>query len=148
IVFAGTAANALYTALSTRFLYRYHPLVYSTWTMTLGTPALVLLSVPALAAQPWHRVTPLAWTGLVYSAVFAIGVAYFIWNLGLQRIGSVRTVIYGNLSPFVGVAFSAVLLGDRVGVPHILGALLVVGGVLVARLPQSSRPRGSARPGR
>src|SRR5690606_9386663 len=83
IVFAGTAANALYTALSTRFLYRYHPLVYSTWTMTLGTPALVLLSVPALAAQPWHRVTPLAWTGLVYSAVFAIGVAYFIWNLGL-----------------------------------------------------------------
>lgn len=142
IVFIGTAANALYTALSTRFLYRYHPLVYSTWTMTLGTPVLVLFSAPALASQPWDRVTPLAWTGLIYSAVFAIGVAYFIWNLGLKRIGSVRTVIYGNLSPFVGVAFSAVLLGDPIGVPHVVGALLVVGGVLVARLPLPSRQRG------
>ncbi|HEX6988164.1 MAG TPA: DMT family transporter, partial [Bacillota bacterium] len=135
MVFVGTIANALYTVLSTRFLRRYHPLVYSTWTMTLGTPALVLFSVPALAAQPWERVTPLAWTGLIYSAVFAIGVAYFIVNFALQRIGSVRTVLYGNVVPFVGVAFSALLLGDRIGVHHLLGALLVVAGVLVARLP-------------
>src|SRR5690606_9548200 len=114
MIFLGNSATAVYTLLSTRYLRRYPPLVYSTWTMTLGTPVLLLVSAPALAAQDWSAVAPRAWLAIVYSAVFALGVGYAVWNLALQRIGSVRTVIYNNVSPLLGVLFSTLLPGG----PH------------------------------
>ncbi|MFO7246851.1 MAG: DMT family transporter, partial [Bacillota bacterium] len=138
MIFLGNSATAVYTLLSTRYLRRYPPLVYSTWTMTLGTPVLLLVSAPALAAQDWSAVAPRAWLAIVYSAVFALGVGYAVWNLALQRIGSVRTVIYNNVSPLLGVLFSALLLGDPIGARYLLGTLLVVGGVLLASLPGSA----------
>ena len=146
MIFTGTLMVAVYTALSTRYLRRYHPLAYSAWTMTLGTPLLAIFSVPALIRQPWREVTAVGWGGLIYSAVFAIGVAYYIYNDGLKRIGSVRTVLYGNLAPFVGVAASALILGDQVSAVHVAGAALVVGGVLVARLPVRTHGGGAAAP--
>ena len=53
-----------------------------------------------------------AWGGLVFSATFAIGLAYLIWYRGVERIGNTRTAIFSNLTPIVALAASAVLLRE------------------------------------
>ncbi|MBO8164781.1 MAG: DMT family transporter [Brevibacillus sp.] len=132
IVCAGLVMG-LYTALSKRWLSGYTPLEFSTYTMTLGTIPLLLVSTPALIQQDWSAITIVGWGGLLFSGVFAIAICYVIWNWGLQKIGSTRTSMYGNLPPAFALLSGAIWLGEAVTLPQIAGALLIITGVLVAR---------------
>jgi drug/metabolite transporter (DMT)-like permease len=79
-----------------------------------------------------------AWAGLVYSAVFAIVVAYVIWNMGVQRIGGARTALYANLIPVVGAAAAAVFLNEPLTVLKVTGAAIIFAGLHLARTARAS----------
>ena len=59
-----------------------------------------------MAADPRGRlvtVSPRTWIKLVYSALFAICIAYTIWYAAVREIGSARTSVYSNLLPIVAM---------------------------------------------
>jgi len=103
------------------------------WTLWVGAVGLALLGSPALAHQDWGQVTPLGWAALVFSGLFAIGLAYLIWYRGVERIGNTRTAIFGNLTPVVAMIAAAVLLHEQPSRWALLGAALTLGGVMIVR---------------
>jgi drug/metabolite transporter (DMT)-like permease len=52
----------------------------------------------------------------------------------VQRIGSARTAVYSNLTPIVAMIVAAVWLGERITRTQLLGAVLILSGIAVARL--------------
>jgi drug/metabolite transporter (DMT)-like permease len=124
---------ASYTVFSRPFLTRMSPLRLTAVTLLLGVPPLVLISLPELLAQPWDRVTPGAWAGLGFSAVFAIALGYVVWYRSVQRVGGARTAVYSNLIPIVALAAAWLLLGERLSLLQIAGAAVVLAGVWIAR---------------
>ena len=54
------------------------------------------------------------WLSIVYSSIFALGVAYTIWYAGVRQIGSARTSVYSNLIPIVAMATAVVFLGEPI----------------------------------
>ncbi|HZG44515.1 MAG TPA: DMT family transporter, partial [Longimicrobium sp.] len=74
-----------------------------------------------------------AWGGLVFSAVFAIGLAYLVWYRGVERIGTTRTAIFANLTPVVALMAGAVLLDERPSALALVGAALTLAGVMIVR---------------
>ena len=72
---------------------------------------------------PWLRCfTSNTVLGVLYSATFAIVVAYIIWNLGIQRIGGARTAFYSNLTPVIATLLATIFLGETLTVLKVVGA--------------------------
>jgi len=130
---------AAYTLSSQPLLRVYSPLKLTTLSMLVTAPALVLLAIPELLTLPWSEVTPGAWAGLAYSAVFSIALAYLLWNVSVQRLGGTRTAIYSNLTPIISLVAAWLALGERLGLLQLAGVLIVLVGVGLARV-QPRRP--------
>jgi drug/metabolite transporter (DMT)-like permease len=124
---------AAYTLGGKPLLGRYSPLKLNALTMIPGTLLLALISTPALAGQNWGAVTAGAWGAWAYSTIFAVVVAYVLWYTSVQRVGGARTAIYSNLTPVVATVVSWLLMGERLAPLQILGAGVVITGILLAR---------------
>lgn len=111
------------------------PLAITTWTMVTGAPGLVLMSIPQLLTLDWAGVSGPAWGGLAYSSLFALVVAYVLWNNSVRVAGSTRTAIYGCAIPLCAALFAWPLLGEQPTWFHAAGAALIVAGVLLTRRP-------------
>jgi drug/metabolite transporter (DMT)-like permease len=75
---------------------------------------------------------------MLFSATFAIGLAYLIWYRGVERIGNTRTAIYSNLTPVVALLAGAVLLNERPSALALAGAALTLAGVMIVRTDPGS----------
>ena len=124
---------AVYTVGARPLVQRYGSVRPTAWTLWVGAAGLTAAGAPALARQDWAGVSTPAWGGLLFSALFAIGLAYLIWYRGVERIGNTRTAIFSNLTPVVALATSAVWLGERPSPLSLLGAALTLGGVMWVR---------------
>lgn len=140
ILVCAAAAWAGYTVSARSMVRKYGSVRTTAWTMWTGAVGLVLLGSPALAHQDWDRVTVEGWGALLFSAVFAIGLAYLIWYRGVERIGNTRTAIFGNLTPVVAMIAAAVLLHETPSEWALVGAVLTLGGVMIVRSDPGHAP--------
>jgi drug/metabolite transporter (DMT)-like permease len=102
-------------------------------TMLTGAPGLALVGLPDLGQVKWAHLPGIVWFSLVYSSVFAIVVAYVLYNHNVKRIGGVRTAIYGCAIPLLATLIAWPVLGERPTWWHAVGAVLIVAGVLLSR---------------
>jgi len=142
ILVAAAVAWALYTVGSREMVRTYGSVRTTAWTMWVGTAALIPLGIPEIARLDWAGLDWRAWGGLLFSAVFAIGLAYLVWYRGVERLGNTRTSIFSNLTPVVAMIAAAVLLNERPSPWALLGAALTLTGVMIVR----SDPGHAARP--
>ena len=130
---------AAYTVGARPLVQRYGALRSTAWTMWVGALGLLVAGAPSLAAQDWGAVDARAWGGLLFSAFFAIGLAYLIWYRGVEKIGNTRTAIFSNLTPVVAMAAAAVLLRETPSASALLGGALTITGVMIVRSDPGQR---------
>jgi drug/metabolite transporter (DMT)-like permease len=128
-----------YTLAGRELLLRHSPLLVTGLSMTIGTAIYVLWAQPALAATSWSQLPPFVWTGIVVSALLALNLGYVIWYVGVQRLGSARTSVYSNLVPVAALLTASLWLGESIGGVKLVGAALVIGGLVITRLRVPSR---------
>ena len=126
---------AAYTVGMQDLTRKYGALAVTSWTLWVGTIVLVALGGTSLWATDFGTISRVGWFGVVYSGVLAIAVAYLIWNHGLEHIGGPRTAAFSNLVPVVALITAAVWLGEDPGPTQIGGAVIIIGGVWIARVP-------------
>lgn len=124
---------AIYTLGAKPLIARYGPIRTTAWTLWVGSIGLFLAGVPSLIAQDWSDVGAAAWGGVLFSSVLSIGVAYLLWYRGVQKLGGARTAIFSNLTPVVALAAGAVWLGETLTVYSLVGAAMVLCGILLVR---------------
>lgn len=69
-----------------------------------------------------------AWAFILFSGVMATALSNLVWNGAIARIGVARTAVFLYWVPVFGVAFAALLLGERLTLWHLFGFLAVMGG--------------------
>jgi drug/metabolite transporter (DMT)-like permease len=70
--------------------------------------------------------------GILYTALFASIAATVGFAYGLRRIGPTLTALFTHLVPVFGALLSVLLLGERLGLHHLAGFALILGGIAVA----------------
>jgi drug/metabolite transporter (DMT)-like permease len=117
------------------------PLRVTMVTTVAGAPGLILAGVPEMMGMDWSAVGWQGWSALAYATFLSLLVAYLIWNRSVKVVGPSRTVIYMCLTPLIAVATAAAFLGERPRPLQAVGAVLILGGVvLTTRGPVE--PRG------
>jgi drug/metabolite transporter (DMT)-like permease len=133
LMFGSVCCWAIYTLGTRPLMERHSPVAVTGLSMALGTLVYVPLVWPDIRAVEWSRVS--AWTlGLsIYSALFALCVAYTIWYVAVRQIGSARTSAYSNLIPVVAMTSAVLFLGEPLGWRKVIGAAAVLAGVALTR---------------
>ncbi|HNQ80721.1 MAG TPA: DMT family transporter [Candidatus Aminicenantes bacterium] len=133
MIFAGTILWSLNTVFSKEFLERLSPLKFTAITVGLGALAYFPFCAGAISRISWRSVSPAAWAGLGFSAVFSLVVGYLVWYVSVRRVGNVRTAVYSNLTPVFTALFALLILGEALRPRQIGGAAVILLGVFLAR---------------
>lgn len=144
MMMAAVGCWAFYTIGARPMMDRHSPVGVTALTMMFGTIVYVPAVSPHLARLPWSAISIGAWAKLIYSAIFALCVAYTIWYAAVRRIGSARTAIYSNLLPIIAMVTAYFWLHEPIGRVKLMGAAAVLCGVALTRLRQGYG--GQARP--
>lgn len=133
---------AVSTVMSAGLIREYGPVRTTAYTVSIAALVILPLSVPSLLSQSWREVSTISWSAVVYSGVFGITIPVILWNKGVQTIGPTQTMVYSCLLPFFASVSSIILLNERIGVYEIVGAVVVVLGIVITRQYYSIRVPG------
>jgi len=130
---------AAYVLVSDRLLGTTEPLVLATM-LCAGAAVAFALGGTASGSLDVPSVPTLAVIGAIALVATVLPIAAFLG--GVHRLGPSRATILGTVEPPLTIALSALVFGERLGPVQLLGAALVVSGVVILQL----RHRPKLRP--
>jgi drug/metabolite transporter (DMT)-like permease len=71
---------------------------------------------------------------ILYLGLGTSVICFLIWNIAIHKIGTGRTVLFGNLIPIFSSIEAVIILHERFTVQHIISMILVAAGLLLANL--------------
>lgn len=131
IFFAGCAAHALYTPLG-RMLHRGEPMiVYAFLGICGGALVTVGYGLEDIVATDWNGLPTIAWTAMIYVAIAATALTFFLLQYATQRLPAAKVMAYAYLVP-VFVIIEEGVIGNGWVAPRVwLGVAAVVAGLLI-----------------
>jgi drug/metabolite transporter (DMT)-like permease len=140
---AAAVCFAGYSLLGERVMHRYPP-----WTVLFYALLFAALTWHLLYA-PFHYMTAgfaaIEWAGIVYIAFLGTIAPFGLFFLGINHIRATRASVTACLEPISAGVLAFFLLGERLEVPQVLGAALVVGAVALMVLSREREERSPAR---
>lgn len=136
LILAGQVMWAVYGVYARQISRRFAPAVVATGSYLVSA---ALLAPLALLERPWEAaaaVTPGVALAVLYAAILVtISHVWFYW--GIRVVSAAVASLTVNLIPFEVLGMSWLLLDEPIGWVHVVGALVVIGGVVLAtrRLP-------------
>ncbi len=103
------------------------------WALVLSLPLslpLTFLQLPAISGQV---ISMSAWLGFAYLAVFSMFLGFFAWYRGLSLGGVAQISQLQQLSPFLGLGWATVCLGEPISALQYGIAALVVLCIVLGR---------------
>jgi len=123
---------ATYTILGKRVVQRNDPLIVTSLALFSGAVLLTAFSGAFLGFTRLRSAGPEAWWLMILLGATMIGISYPIWFDRLKRLPASRASAFIYLTPVIAVVLSFLILGERFSWPFYLGAVLVLGGVVVS----------------
>ena len=130
---------ALYGVVNRPLVRDYPPETYTAYTLLAGSLPLMLIATPAALTQDWGAVSALGWLAIGYMVVLPVYVAYMIWNWAIARRGAAAATSFSLLVPIASGSLSAWLFGEQFGPLKLLGAALVLAGLMIVRTPERAQ---------
>ena len=134
MMFVAVCCWAAYTLGARRLMTRHSPVGVTGLSMVIGTVLYVTALSPHLLTVNWGAISVRTWIAVIYSALFALCVAYTIWYVAVRQIGSARTSVYSNLVPIVAMITAVMFIGESLTATKIGGAAAVLLGVALTRV--------------
>jgi DME family drug/metabolite transporter len=137
---ASGATYAATTVLGHTLAQRVDPVALT--TCTTGVGALVLapfLGVAAAGGQPVGSAAPSSWALLVYLGVATMALSYGLLYAGLRTTSGSAATVATLVEPLTAALLAALLLGERLPWPAVVGGLLILAAVAALR-PSDEHP--------
>ncbi len=128
-ILLGNICWALYGVLGRKFIKTGNPIQTTTYTMTIGALAFMIISSTQKSIVTVLEIPLLAWGAILFMAIGMSVLGYLWWNNGIAQIGAARTSLFFNLVPVVTMIISF-LEGVNIAPAQCIGMLLVITGVL------------------
>lgn len=129
----GAVIWSIYVFLSKPLLSRYSPVKVVAYSIFTGSILLCPFIPFLFSKNEFAKLSLTGWFSLVFTALFSIILAFFLWYRGMNRIGPVRAIAYQYLVPVFSTLFAVILLKEKLYVPQITGGLIVCGSIALAR---------------
>jgi drug/metabolite transporter (DMT)-like permease len=115
-------------------------------TLQIGFAALVMLVTLPLGGRMVFHSTAIVWSALAVTSVLATAAAFTIQSWAQQHLPASHTALIFTLEPVFAWLTSLLFLGERLGRRAMLGAGLILVGIVLAELRPTSRGRINVNP--
>ena len=115
-------------------------------TLQIGFAAVVMLVTLPLGGRAYFHGTGTAWMALGVTAVLATAAAFTIQSWAQQHLPASHTALIFTLEPVFAWLTSLLFFGEQLGRRAMLGAGLILAGILLAELRPTSRGRSQLLP--
>jgi drug/metabolite transporter (DMT)-like permease len=133
LILGGILSWAVYTVSAKPLLEKISPLKFTAITMFIGTIFFLPFSLKSVYIFEWGKISFTAWSGLIYSGLFALAISYVIWYSSVKKIGNSKTAIYSNLQPVFAIIFAFIILKEKISFFQLIGAIIIFTGVYLTR---------------
>lgn len=137
LILGCVAGWGVYSLFSRGLNQSLGPLQTVTWSVLLGTLMLTLttlvtgsVTVEALGGLHLPQLLSLLYLGVLGSAL-----AYIGYYDGIRRIGATRSGVFIALNPLTAVICGALLLGEQLTLPMLLGGAVILLGIYLCNKP-------------
>jgi drug/metabolite transporter (DMT)-like permease len=124
---------ALYTILAKPMLDKHAPLKVTTYSMLGGSALLCVFAPFYLDLKEIALLSSKGWLSLIFSVLFSIVIAFFLWYRGVSKIGASRTLIYQYFIPVCGAFSAFLLLHERLYWSQLVGAIIIFWSIALSR---------------
>lgn len=133
LAIAATIAAPLCYGIAASYMTKYYkgldPIACAAGSVTASA---VFLLPFALFTWPSEPVSDVAWVSAFSIAILCTGLAYIIFYRLVDNVGPTKTITVTFLVPPFGVFWGVLILGERITLPIVLGALTVLLGTFLA----------------
>ena len=129
---------AINTTFLRPYMKRYPPLQVTGLAMATSVVLYMLVFCKDLQELVLAEIHPVVWLTTVYSGLVAFLLANILWNLSVKHIGSTKVSVYGNLPPVIVLFLSAILFHDVLNTRQMLGASIILSGVILVQFRKST----------
>ncbi len=138
LVLAGSVCWAIYTVLLVPYTKRLGGFWVIGLSMVGGSLVLAAVGARSIQSVDWGAVPISGWASMVYGGLGGLVVAYILWYRGVKVLGPTRTALFANLQPMIALIVAWLTLHETPTAWQTIGALTIVGGVLLTRVPASA----------
>ncbi|WP_456433664.1 DMT family transporter [Nitratifractor sp.] len=134
LALGGAAVFALYSVALKKTPTDYHFLLVTRKSFFYGI--VLMLLYLAFSHEPLHLPAlklPVVWLNLLFLGVFSSGLAFILWQQGIERIGPVAAGNYIYLVPLLTALIGVAALDERLTPAMIAGGILIFLGLFVAQ---------------
>lgn len=142
---AAAMSWALYTVLLRKRPPGLHPVAFLATTIGIGVLFLMPPYLWELHGGAGFELTPATLATIAYVAIFPSVLSFLFWNWSVGTVGANKAGVFVYLMPVFSIALAYALLGENLQAYHLMGILLIFGGIYLtttAKFP-FSRPMGS-----
>ncbi|WP_293950917.1 DMT family transporter [Sneathiella sp.] len=133
MIMGGACAWAVYTIVSGPMIMRRGPLLVTAWAMLFGAGILTVIGLPSIMAQDWRAITGVGWAAWASTTVFGAALAFVWYCAGILRLGVTKGMVYSFFVPVIAILCSVLILGESISLVQIIGAVVILLGVLLTR---------------
>lgn len=131
VILLAAAVWGLYSVAGRRASRNRSPLSATALSTLMGLPILIL------AALFEQRTIPTVYSARLLLIVLYVGLVpaalgFSLWIGGIKKLGAGGAMVFYNTLPLYGALLGFLLLGEAVGIPHLIGGALVIGGGLIS----------------
>ncbi len=128
-----SATWAAYIVLGQRAMRKSNPQAVVVASSLFGTIPWLLITVfsgalPGLSHLPFSE-----WLLILYVGIVGTGIPYLLWTAALTRLSAATVAVFQYTVPFWAIIFAAVLLGESITLPLVLGGLGIVAGIAITQ---------------
>jgi drug/metabolite transporter (DMT)-like permease len=133
IMVLAVSSWGLFSVLLRRQAVPLPPLTFLTVQIACGTMVILpFFLVDLLFFSGGFELNASTALPMMYFAIFPGILAYAFWNHGVHRIGPAKAAIFMYLTPVFASVMAGIFLGERLGLFHVIGGLLILAGLFLA----------------
>lgn len=129
--------------ISRQMLKKYSSLVITAVAFMIGTLTFIFPSLGEYIKNPSYvsQITILGLLGLTYMTILSSISAYFLFEWGLAKLGVIKADLLQYIEPFVAAFLAIFILGEKITIPLMVGAVLIIAGVYLGTLAKEQYHR-------
>lgn len=138
LVFANTFSWAGFSLLRRKFGEKLDSLVLTASSFIVG----LIVLLPILANNPsGFTLNQNAIPGILYMSILGSVIAYFTYIYGFSKIEASEATLFTYLEPVFAIPVSIMFLKEKISFLFIIGAVLILSGIVVSELKLKAKPK-------
>lgn len=148
LVFASCAGSAFNNSYSRRALSYLSPPQVLVWTFLVADVELLAIEL-AVDRSGWKQIGNLGlpvWWSLILIAVLSLGLSMLLYFSVIQAVEVMKAALSVYLLPVFGLAFSAILLREKLTLSLLAGGVLIFASCFLVTVYEERQKMRSAKP--